>query len=41
MRQFEFLEWTPDRHLRQSKFVALRDNNRRNDAVRNDVEDYD
>jgi ATP-dependent DNA ligase len=39
--QFEFLEWTPDRHLRHSKFVALRDNNRRNDAVRNDVEDYD
>jgi ATP-dependent DNA ligase len=40
--QFKFLEWTPDRHLRHSKFVALRDNNRRNDAVRNDlVEDYD
>lgn len=42
VRQFEFLEWTPDRQLRQSKFVALRDNNRRNDAVRNDlVEDHD
>jgi len=23
--QFEFLEWTPDNHLRHSKFVALRD----------------
>jgi ATP-dependent DNA ligase len=23
--QFEFLEWTPDNHLRHSRFVALRD----------------
>ena len=23
--QFEFLEWTPDNHLRHSQFVALRD----------------
>jgi ATP-dependent DNA ligase len=23
--QFEFREWTPDNHLRHSKFVALRD----------------
>jgi len=23
--QFEFLEWTPDDHLRHSRFVALRD----------------
>jgi DNA ligase D-like protein (predicted ligase) len=23
--QFEFLEWTPDNHLRHSKFIALRD----------------
>ena len=23
--QFEFVEWTPDLHLRHSKFVALRD----------------
>jgi ATP-dependent DNA ligase len=22
--QFEFLEWTPDNHLRHSRFVALR-----------------
>jgi ATP-dependent DNA ligase len=23
--QFEFVEWTPDAHLRHSKFVALRE----------------
>ena len=23
--QFEFTEWTPDNHLRHSRFVALRD----------------
>ncbi len=23
--QFEFLEWTPDNHLRHSRFVALRE----------------
>lgn len=22
--QFEFVEWTPDKHLRHSRFVALR-----------------
>jgi ATP-dependent DNA ligase len=22
--QFEFLEWTPDKHLRHSRFVGLR-----------------
>ena len=22
---FEFLEWTPDHHLRHAKFIALRD----------------
>jgi hypothetical protein len=22
--QFEFVEWTPDKHLRYSRFVALR-----------------
>jgi ATP-dependent DNA ligase len=26
--QFEFLEWTPDNHLRHSRFVGLRDDNR-------------
>ena len=25
MGQFEFVEWTPDRHLRHSRFVGLRD----------------
>jgi bifunctional non-homologous end joining protein LigD len=25
MAQFEFLEWTPDNHLRHAKFVSLRD----------------
>lgn len=24
--QFEFVEWTPDKHLRHSRFVALREN---------------
>ena len=23
--QFEFVEWTPDNHLRHSRFIALRD----------------
>ena len=23
--QFEFVEWTPDNHLRHSKFIALRE----------------
>jgi len=23
--QFEFVEWTPDRHLRHSRFVGLRE----------------
>jgi ATP-dependent DNA ligase len=23
--QFEFVEWTPDEHLRHSRFVALRE----------------
>jgi len=23
--RFEFVEWTPDKHLRHSKFVALRE----------------
>ena len=31
--QFEFLEWTPDNHLRHSKFVALRDDTRPQDMV--------
>jgi DNA ligase D-like protein (predicted ligase) len=32
--QFEFLEWTPDDHLRHSRFVALRDDKRATDVVR-------
>jgi bifunctional non-homologous end joining protein LigD len=31
---FEFLEWTPDNHLRHSKFVGLRDDKRARDVVR-------
>ncbi len=36
--QFEFREWTPDDHLRHSKFVALRDDKRVKDVVREKVE---
>ena len=25
VEQFEFVEWTPDNHLRHSRFIALRD----------------
>jgi bifunctional non-homologous end joining protein LigD len=25
--QFEFVEWTPDNHLRHTKFIALRADN--------------
>ena len=32
--QFEFVEWTPDAHLRQSKFVALREDKKARDVVR-------
>ncbi len=32
--QFEFLEWTPDDHLRHSKFVALRDDKDPKQVVR-------
>jgi ATP-dependent DNA ligase len=32
--QFEFLEWTPDNHLRHSKFVALRDDKNPREVVR-------
>ena len=32
--QIEFTEWTPDRHLRHSKFVGLRDDKRPLDVVR-------
>jgi len=32
--QFEFLEWTGDNHLRHSKFVALREDKKASDVVR-------
>jgi DNA ligase D-like protein (predicted ligase) len=32
--QFEFVEWTPDGHLRHSRFVALRDDIEPRDATR-------
>ena len=31
---FEFVEWTPDDHLRHSKFVALREDKKAQDVVR-------
>jgi hypothetical protein len=33
-RQFEFVEWTPDNHLRHSRFVGLRDDKRASDVRR-------
>ena len=32
--QFEFVEWTPDNHLRHSRFVALRDDKPARDVTR-------
>ena len=32
--QFEFTEWTPDNHLRHSQFVALRDDKKASEVVR-------
>ena len=32
--QFEFTEWTPDNHLRHSRFIALRDDKKPKDVVR-------
>jgi ATP-dependent DNA ligase len=32
--QFEFVEWTPENHLRHSKFIALRDDKRASEVVR-------
>jgi DNA ligase D-like protein (predicted ligase) len=34
--QFEFVEWTPDNHLRHSRFVALRDDKAARDVTRTD-----
>ena len=32
--QFEFTEWTPDNHLRHSRFIALRDDKKPKEVVR-------
>lgn len=32
--QFEFLEWTPDDHLRHTRFIALREDKRPSDVTR-------
>ena len=32
--QFEFVEWTPDGHLRHSRFVALREDKRAREVRR-------
>jgi ATP-dependent DNA ligase len=31
--QFEYVEWTPDNHLRHSKFVGLRQDKKARDVV--------
>jgi len=33
--QFEFAEWTPEGHLRHSRFMGLREDKNANDVVRN------
>jgi ATP-dependent DNA ligase len=37
--QFEFREWTPDDHLRHSRFVALRDDKQASDVKRESKRD--
>lgn len=32
--QFEFVEWTPDNHLRHSRFIALREDKKAKDVGR-------
>jgi ATP-dependent DNA ligase len=32
--QFEYVEWTPDNHLRHTKFVALREDKKARDVRR-------
>jgi bifunctional non-homologous end joining protein LigD len=31
--QFEFVEWTPDDHLRHSRFIGLREDKKVKDVV--------
>jgi bifunctional non-homologous end joining protein LigD len=38
--QFEFVEWTPEGHLRHSKFVALREDKDPRTVVREDQDDH-
>jgi ATP-dependent DNA ligase len=35
--QLEFAEWTPDNHLRHSRFLGLREDKSPRDVVREDV----
>jgi bifunctional non-homologous end joining protein LigD len=32
--QFEFLEWTPDNHLRHARYMGLRENRKPSEARR-------
>ena len=32
--QFEFIEWTPDGHLRHSRYMGIRDDKKPSDVVR-------
>jgi bifunctional non-homologous end joining protein LigD len=32
--QFEFVEWTPDGHLRHSRFLGLRNDKKANEVIR-------
>ena len=37
VEQIEFTEWTPDGHLRHSKFVGLREDKSAREVVREDI----
>ena len=32
--QFEFVEWTPDNHLRHAKFISIREGRKPTDVVK-------
>jgi bifunctional non-homologous end joining protein LigD len=34
VEQFEFAEWTPDNHLRHSRFVSLKEDRNARDVIR-------